>query len=156
MSQSKQRFSGNVTIQNKKARFEYEFIEVLEVGIVLKGSEIKSIREGKASLQEAYCHIHHDAMYIKGMNISPYSESTYDNHTPTRERKLLLKKRELEKFQAKMEQKGLTIVPTKLYINSRGFAKLEIALAKGKKIHDKRDSIKKKDQDRELKRIKIG
>ena len=156
MSQTKQRFSKSISIQNKKARFEYEFIDVLEVGIVLKGSEIKSIREGKASLQEAYCHIHHNAMYIKGMNISPYAESTYDQHDPTRERKLLLKKRELEKFKTKMEQKGLTIIPTKLYINVRGFAKMEIALAKGKKLHDKRDSIKTKDQARELNRLNLS
>jgi SsrA-binding protein len=155
MNATKNRFSSNITIKNKKARFEYELLDFTEVGIVLKGSEIKSIREGKASLQEAYCHIKGNEMFIKGMNIAPYLESTYDNHEPTRERKLLLKKREIEKIKEKIEQKGLTIVPTKLYINSRGFAKLELALARGKKIHDKRHSIKEKDQKKELKQLKV-
>lgn len=155
MKSDKKRFSNDVSIKNKKARYEFELIENLEAGIVLKGSEIKSIREGKASLQEAYCHIQQQELFIKGMNISPYAESTYDNHEPTRERKLLVKKKQIEKLKEKMEQKGLTIVPVKLYVNARGFAKLEIALAKGKKIHDKRNSIKEKDQKRELDKLKV-
>ena len=154
MKTPKTRFSNSISIKNKKAKFEYEFIDVIEAGIVLRGSEIKSIREGKASLQEAYCFIKENEIFIKSMNISPYTESTYDQHDPTRDRKLLVKKKDIEKFREKMEQKGLTIVPVKLYINSRGFAKLEIALARGKKIHDKRNSIKEKDQQRELKQIK--
>lgn len=121
--------------------------------MVLKGSEIKSIREGKASITEAYCFVGKDELFIKGMNISPYSESSFNVPDPVRERKLLLKKREIEKLRAKTEEKGLTIVPVRIFINSRGLAKLEIALAQGKKIYDKRDSIKKKDQDRELKRM---
>ena len=155
MKSDKKRFSNAVSIKNKKARYEFELIENFEAGIVLKGSEIKSIREGKASLQEAYCHIQQQELFIKGMNISPYAESTYDNHEPTRERKLLVKKKQIEKLKEKMEQKGLTIVPVKLYVNARGFAKLEIALAKGKKIHDKRNSIKEKDQKRELDKLKM-
>ncbi|MBV6645681.1 MAG: SsrA-binding protein SmpB [Cyclobacteriaceae bacterium] len=154
-SKGQTRFSNSVTIKNRKASFEYEFVDQLEVGIVLKGSEIKSIREGKASLQEAYCHFHRGELYIKSMNISPYQESTYDNHEPTRERKLLLKKREMEKLKTKSEEKGLTIIPTKLYINKRGFAKLEVALARGKKLYDKRESIKKREEDRAMKEMSI-
>jgi SsrA-binding protein len=155
MSKDKARFSNTVNIKNKKARFNFELIENFETGIVLKGSEIKSIREGKASLQEAYCHVNKGEIFIKGMNISPYTESTYDNHDPIRERKLLLRKKQIEKIKEKMEQKGLTLIPVRLYITSRGFAKLDIALAKGKKVHDKRDSIKQKDQNRELQRLKL-
>jgi len=148
------RFSNDISIKNRKARFEYEFLETIETGIVLQGSEIKSIREGKVSLQEAYCFFRGNEMFIKGMNISVYKESTYDNHEPTRERKLLLKRRELTKLKEKSEEKSLTIVPVKLYITSRGFAKLQVALAKGKKVFDKRESIKQREQDRELRQIK--
>ncbi|GAB4239017.1 MAG: SsrA-binding protein [Ekhidna sp.] len=153
--EKKDRFSNNVQIRNRKAGYEYEFIEKFEAGLVLKGTEIKSIREGKASIQEAYCFLKKGEAFVKGMNISPYSNASFESHEMTRERKLLLKAREIEKLRAKTEEKGLTIVPLKLYISKRGFAKLEIALAKGKKIHDKRDSIKKKDQKRELERMKI-
>lgn len=150
---STSRFSNNIQIKNRKASYEFAFIEKFEAGVVLKGSEIKSIREGKASITEAYCFVGKDELFIKGMNISPYSESSFNVPDPVRERKLLLKKREIEKLRAKTEEKGLTIVPVRIFINSRGLAKLEIALAQGKKIYDKRDSIKKKDQDRELKRM---
>ncbi|MEQ8583414.1 MAG: SsrA-binding protein SmpB [Marinoscillum sp.] len=155
MTKNTSRFSNNISIKNRKASFEYEFIDKYEAGIVLKGTEIKSIREGKASVQEAYCYLKNDEVFIKSMNISPYSNSSFANHQITRDRKLLLKKKEVEKIKTKTEEKGLTIVPTKMYINSRGFAKVEIAVARGKKLFDKRDSIKKKDQDRELKRLKI-
>lgn len=155
MSKDKNRFSNNIQIKNRKASYEFEFVEKLEVGIMLKGTEIKSLREGKASIQEAYCYFKKGELFIKGMNISPYSQASFESHDMTRDRKLLLKKKELEKFKSKMEEKGLTIVPLRIYINSRGLAKLEIALAKGKKIYDKRDSIKKKDQKRELERMKI-
>lgn len=155
MSKDKPKFSNNIQIKNRKAGFEYEFVEKFEAGIVLKGTEIKSLREGKASIQEAYCFLRKDEAFIKGMNISAYSNASFENHEMTRDRKLLLKKREIEKLRAKTEEKGLTIVPLRLYINNRGFAKIEIALAKGKKIHDKRDSIKKKDQKRELERLRI-
>ncbi len=152
---NKDRFSGNITIKNKKARREYEFLEVIEAGIVLQGSEIKSIREGKASLQEAYCHFHNGELFIKGMNISPYKESTYDNHNPTRERKLLIRKKEIKRFKSRSEEKGLTIVPTKLYVNNRGFAKIEIALAKGRKLFDKREALKSREQKKEIRNLKL-
>ncbi|MEQ8471676.1 MAG: SsrA-binding protein SmpB [Marinoscillum sp.] len=155
MAKEQPRFSNNIQIKNRKASYEYEFLDKYEAGIVLKGTEIKSIREGKASVQEAYCYINREELYIKGMNISPYTNSSFQNHQIDRERKLLVKKKEIEKIKEKTEEKGLTIVPVRIYINKRGFAKLEIAVARGKKLFDKRDSIKKKDQDRELKRMRI-
>ena len=155
MSKEKLRFSNNVQIKNRKASYEYEFIEKIEAGIVLKGTEIKSLREGKASIQEAYCYLKNNEAFVRGMNISAYINASFESHEMARDRKLLIKKREIEKLRAKTEEKGLTIVPVRLYINNRGFAKLEIALAKGKKIYDKRDDIKKKDQKRELERMKL-
>lgn len=155
MSKDKQRFSNTIQIKNRKASYEFEFIEKFEAGLVLKGTEIKSLREGNASIQEAYCFLRKDEAFIKGMNISPYSNASFESHEIARERKLLLKKREIEKLKAKTEEKGLTIVPVRLYITQRGLAKLEIALAKGKKLFDKRDDIKKKDQKRELERLRI-
>ena len=154
MAKDTKRFSNNIQIKNRKASYEYEFLEKVEAGIMLKGTEIKSLREGQASIQESHCFFRKGELFIKGMNISPYAQASFASHDITRERKLLLKKRELDKFKSKMEEKGLTIIPTKLYINSRGLAKLEIALARGKKIYDKRESIKKKDQNRELDRMK--
>ncbi|MCV9386779.1 SsrA-binding protein SmpB [Reichenbachiella ulvae] len=151
---SKSRFSNEVNIRNKKASFEYEFIDEYVAGLVLKGTEIKSIREGKASLQEAYCFVSRGEMFIKGMHISVYEQGTAYNHEPIRDRKLLLNKTEIEKIDSKMQIKGLTLVPIRLFINARGFAKMEIALAKGKKVHDKRNSIKDKDIKRELDRQK--
>ncbi len=149
----KNRFSNNIRVKNRKASYEYEFIDVFDCGITLKGSEIKSIREGKVSLQEGYCYFSKHELFIKGMNISPYKEGTYANHDPVRERKLLLKKKELERLKSKSEEKGLTIIPTEIYINSRGYAKLKIALARGKKLHDKRNSLKEKDINREIKNL---
>lgn len=149
------RFSNDVHIKNRKARYEYEFIDTYEAGIVLKGTEIKSIREGKVNLMDGYCYFNGKELFLKGIHISPYSQSSFYNHESTRERKLLLHKRELEKIKTKLDEKGLTLIPSRLYINKRGFAKVEIALAKGKKLHDKRDSIKEKDVKRELDRIKF-
>ncbi len=149
------RFSDNVHIKNRKARYEYEFIDTYEAGIVLKGTEIKSIREGKVNLMDGYCYFNKKELYLKGIHISPYDQSSFYNHESTRERKLLLHKRELSKIKTKLDEKGLTLIPSRLYINKRGFAKVEIALAKGKKLHDKRDSIKEKDAKRELDRIKF-
>lgn len=151
----KNRFANNISIKNRKASFEFEFIDIYEVGIELRGSEIKSIREGKVSLPEAFCMFRSKELYVKGMTIAIYQESTYNNHNPTRERKLLLKKKELAKLKEKSEEKGLAIIPTKLYINSRGIAKMQIALAKGKKLFDKRESIKKKEQSRAMKEMQI-
>lgn len=155
MSKDTNRFSNNIQIRNRKAGFEFEFLETFEAGIVLTGTEIKSIREGKASISEAYCFLSQEALWIKGMTISPYTNSSFASHEPNRERKLLLKKKEVARIEVKIEEKGLTIVPLRLFINARGFAKLEIAVARGKKLYDKRDTIKKKDQERELQRMRI-
>ena len=151
----KSRFSDNVNIRNRKASFEFEFIDKWVAGLVLQGTEIKSIREGRASLQEAYCYFNGDELFVKSMNISPYAQASQFNHDPLRERKLLMKKAELQKLKAKSEEKGLTIIPTKLFINAKGLAKMEIALGRGKKLHDKRDSIKEKDLKREMDRIRL-
>lgn len=148
-------FKKDVHIKNRKASFEYTFIDKYVAGMVLKGTEIKSIRLGKASLQEAYCYFKRGELFIKGMHIAPYEQATHFNHEARRDRKLLLSKKELRKLEAKSQEKSLTIVPIRLFINNRGLAKLEIALAKGKKLHDKRDSIKEKDVKRELDRMKI-
>jgi len=155
MAKEKKRFSNDINIKNRKASFEYTFIEIFEAGMVLVGTEIKSIREGKVSLQEAYCFVEDDEVFVKGMNISPYSQASFKNHEPTRTRKLLLNKKQIEKIASKRDEKGLTIVPVKLYVTKRGFAKMQIALAKGKKLFDKRNSIKEKDQKRELSKLKI-
>jgi SsrA-binding protein len=124
-------------------------------GMVLKGTEIKSIKEGKVNLQDGYCYFNNGEVFVKGINITPYAQGTHYNHEPARERKLLLKKSEVKKLEAKVEEKGLTLVPLRLFINERGFAKLEIALARGKKLYDKRQSMKEKDAKRELDRMKF-
>jgi len=152
MSKDAKRFSNSVQIRNKKASYEYEFVDTYIAGLILKGTEIKSIRESKASIQEAHCFFDGDTLKVKGMTISQYNNASFYAHELTRERSLLLKKKELEKLKAKSEEKGLTIIPIRIFINDRGFAKLEIALARGKKLHDKRDSIKQKDVRRELER----
>jgi SsrA-binding protein len=148
------RFSNNIQIKNRKASFEYHFLDTFIAGIVLTGTEIKSIREGKVNLQDAYCVFYGEELWVKQMHISPYTQASHYNHEMTRERKLLLTKRELKKLLGKNE-KGLTIIPTRLFINDRGLAKVEIALAKGKKLYDKRDDIKDRDIKREMERIKI-
>lgn len=139
-------------IRNKKAGFEYQLEERIEAGIQLTGTEVKSLRNGKASLQEAYCTIVNDELFIRNMNIAEYDEGSYNNHIPTRDRKLLVRSREISKLKKATEQKGYTIIPTKLYFNDRNLAKLEIALGKGKKSHDKRETIKGRDTQRELDR----
>jgi SsrA-binding protein len=154
MAKDKTRFSNNVNIKNRKASFEFTFIDKYVAGIVLGGTEIKSIKEGQASLQEAHCHFFKGELYLKGMHIAEFREGTFNNHEPLRERKLLLNKKEIGKLETKSSEKGLAIIPIRLFINDRGFAKLEIALAKGKKIHDKRDSIKEKDLRRDMERTK--
>lgn len=146
------KLSNSINIENRRAKFDYQFIDKLVAGLVLKGTEIKSIREGKAALSDSYCYFRKDELYVRNMHITEYSEASFTNHEPTRERKLLLTKHELNKLVKKMKDQGLTIVPTRLFLSDRGFAKLEIALAKGKKLHDKRDDIKKKDIEREMNR----
>lgn len=151
----KQRFAKDVNIKNRQASYEYELLDKYVAGIVLTGTEIKSIREGKINLQDGYGYFNNGELYVKGVNISPYTQGTHYNHEATRERKLLLKKSELKKLEARTEEKGLTLVPTRLFINDRGFAKMEIAVGRGKKMHDKRDSIKERDAKRELNRMKF-
>jgi len=151
VKKDKDKFGKKVEILNRQARYLYEVIEKYTAGIVLKGTEIKSLRMGKASIAEGYIFIDDGEVWLKNCHISEYTEGTYNNHDPKRLRKLLLQKKEILKLKQKLEQKGLTIIPLKIYFNERGYAKLEIALARGKKIHDKREDIKKKDTIRELK-----
>lgn len=151
----KSRFSNDINIKNKQAFFHYEILDKYVAGMVLKGTEIKSIREGKANLQDGYCYFNNGELFVKGLNINPYEQGTHYNHVAARERKLLLKKSEMVRLETKSDEKGLTIVPLRLFINDRGFAKLEIGLGRGKKTHDKRESIKERDVKRELSRIKI-
>lgn len=140
-------------IKNKKAFFEYEILERLDAGIQLVGTEIKSIRSGKANLTDSYCQFINGEMYVKNLHISEYELGTCNNHVAKRDRKLLLQKRELEKWGKKVKESGLTIVPLKLYLNAKGLAKLEIALCRGKKVYDKRESLKQKDAARDMDRM---
>ena len=148
------RFSDHINIRNKRAGFEFELLDKYVAGLVLKGSEIKSIKEGKVNIQDGYCYFNNGELFVKGISITPYSQASYFNHESARERKLLLKRSELNKLLGKVEEKGLTLVPIRLFVNDRGLAKIEIALARGKKLHDKRDSIRERDIKRELDRVK--
>ncbi|WNJ19176.1 SsrA-binding protein SmpB [Pontibacter sp. G13] len=139
-------------ISNRKARHEYHIEDTFTAGLVLTGTEVKSLRAGNASLQEAYCYVEKGEAFIKNMNISEYDKGSYNNHEPARLRKLLMKKREIEKIRKGLEQKGYTLVPLKIYFNDRNLAKLDLGLAKGKKVHDKRDDLKAKDTKREIDR----
>lgn len=143
----------SVQIKNKRARFEYEIIEQYEAGIVLTGTEIKSIRMSKASIAESFCQFVGDELFVINMTVDEYKLGTYYNHKIKRERKLLLHRRELIKIQRKVKDIGFTIVPLKLYINEKGLVKLQIAIGKGKKLFDKRESIKDRDNKRHLDRI---
>ena len=146
--------SKTVEVKNKRASFDYEFLETFTAGIVLAGTEIKSIRAGKVSLQDSYCYFAGGEMYVKGMNVATYFwASKWGSHEPGRDRKLLLTKRELRHLFEQNKQKGLTIIPVKLFITEEGYAKLVIALAKGKHEYDKRDSIREKDIRREMERV---
>lgn len=139
-------------IINRKAKFEYQFLQEYEAGLMLTGTEVKSLRQGNANLNDAYCVIKEDGIYILNMYISEYDHGNIHNHESRRTRKLLLKKTEIDKLTRRVNEKGLTIVPYKLYFNERGIAKLNIALAQGKKTYDKRDSLKEKDMKRDLDR----
>lgn len=152
LKMSKDKIEKNVEIKNRRASFEYSFLEKYTAGIMLMGTEIKSIRQGKINLTDAYCLFLGEGLYIRQMNISKYNEGTHYNHDPLRDRKLLLTKRELRKLQNSLKDVGLTMIPTRMYISDRGFAKVDIALAKGKKLYDKRDSIKEKDVRRSMER----
>ncbi|OEK05311.1 SsrA-binding protein SmpB [Roseivirga misakiensis] len=155
MAKNKPRFAKTVNIKNRKASYEFEFIDKYVAGIQLLGSEIKSIRESLVNLQDAYCFFKKDELFVKQLHIAPYAQGSHYNHESDRERKLLLNKREISKLSEKSKEKGLSIIPTRLFITDRGFAKLEIVLGRGKKLHDKRDSIKEKDMKREMERIKF-
>ncbi|MBL7888568.1 MAG: SsrA-binding protein SmpB [Bacteroidetes bacterium] len=141
-----------INIKNKRASFEYAFIDKYIAGIQLTGTEIKSIREGKANINDAFCVFQKDELLIRNMHIAHYFNGTYNNVEEKRDRKLLLNRQELNKLQNKLKDQGLTIIPLRLFISDKGYAKLEIALAKGKKLFDKREDIKKRDTDREMKR----
>lgn len=142
-----------IHIRNKKASHEYEFLETFTAGLVLLGTEIKSIRQGKASIMEAYCKVEKGELFVINMHITEYDKGGFVNHSPTRVRKLLLQKKEVRKLEKKLKDQGLTIVPTKLYISDSGYAKLDIALARGKKLFDKRESLKQTDSKRDMDRI---
>jgi len=139
-------------IKNRQAFYEYYIDDKYVAGIVLKGTEVKSLREGKANFNDSFCVVHQGELYIRSFHISEYSHGTANNHDPVRERKLLLNRREIKKLETKMKEKGYTIVPLRLFFNEKNLVKLEIGLAKGKKLHDKRDSIKQRDTEREMKR----
>lgn len=141
-----------IQVNNKRASYDYEFLEQYDAGIVLVGTEIKSLRAGKASLQDAFCYFAGGELYVKGMNIATYFWGSWGQHEPARDRKLLLTKRELRHLSQAVKTKGLTIVAVRLYIADNGYAKLHIALARGKKEYDKRQTIKEKDIRREMER----
>lgn len=153
MKEKKNKFDKIINIRNKKASHEFEFVDTYVAGLMLTGTEIKSVREAKVSLTEAYCYFRRGELYIKQMHIAPYSMAASYNHDAVRERKLLLNKKELDKLETKFSEKGLSIIPVRIFVNDKGLAKLEIALARGKKLHDKRQDIKEKDVKREMSRI---
>ena len=150
---AKEKLNNNILIKNKRATFDYELLETFTAGIVLTGTEIKSLRLGKASLVDTYCYVERGEVWVKNMNISEYFYGTYNNHAARRDRKLLLNKKEIRKLQAAAKDNGFTIIPTRLFINDRGLAKVVIALAQGKKEYDKRQSIKERDDKREMSRV---
>ena len=143
-----------INIKNRRAKFEYEFLDTYVAGIKLAGTEIKSIREGKASIAESFCEFNNGELFAINMTVQEYSHATYFNHNPKTARKLLLKKRELRRLEKEVRNSGLTIIPLRVFINGRGLAKMEIALAKGKKLYDKRETIKERETKRNLDRIK--
>ncbi len=144
----------SINIKNKRASFDYEFIETFTAGIVLTGTEIKSIRLGKASLVDTYCFFARGELWVKNMHITEYFYGSYNNHTVRRDRKLLLNKKEIKKLERSTKETGFTIIPVRMFINEKGLAKVVIALAKGKKQYDKRESLKEKDDKRDMDRIR--
>lgn len=139
-------------ISNRKAYHDYYFEQTLIAGMVLQGTEIKSLRAGKASFNDSYCYFHKGELYVKSLHISEYSYGTYNNHQPMQERKLLLNRKELRKLESKSQEKGYSIIPLKIFLSPAGWFKMEIGLGKGKKQHDKRETIRARDTDREIKR----
>lgn len=145
--------SSDINIKNKKAYFEFHILDTYVAGIRLLGTEIKSIREGKANINDSFCTFFDDGLYIRNMHIAEYSHGSFYNHEAKRDRQLLLTKKELKKLRIKSEERGFTIIPLRMFISKRGFAKLQIALAQGKKDFDKRETIKERDSKRELARV---
>ena len=146
--------TNTINIKNRKARFEYEILDKYVAGIKLAGTEIKAIRQGKASIAESFCEFQDHELYVINMHVEEYSHATHFNHNPKSERKLLLQRRELRKLEKEVRTSGLTIIPLRVFINDRGLAKMQIALAKGKKLYDKRETIKDRESKRKLDRIK--
>ena len=146
--------NNNINIKNKRAKFEYHLFDKFVAGIQLGGTEIKSIRNGKASILEAYCVVEENEIFIRNMHIAEYSNASFYQHKPKADRKLLLNRREIAKIQKGLETKGYTVVPLRLFINEKGLAKLEIALAQGKKLYDKRHDLKEKEDKRSMDRMK--
>ena len=140
-------------LKNRQAYHEFFIDAKYEAGMVLLGTEVKSLRNGRASFNDSYCLIHKGEIWLKSLHIAEYTHGNMNNHDPLRDRKLLLEKREIKKIEAKLKEKGYTLVPLRIYFNEKRFAKIEIGLAKGKKLHDKRESIKQKDVEREMKRF---
>ncbi|MDD5817666.1 MAG: SsrA-binding protein SmpB [bacterium] len=143
----------NINIKNRRASFDYEIIETFDAGIVLTGTEIKSIRQGKAGLTDTYCLVINGELWVKNMYIAEYSQGSYNNHLTHRDRKLLLNKKEIQKIAKAAEQPGFSIVPLRVFLNDRGFAKIVIAIARGKKLFDKRQSIKEREDKRAMERM---
>ena len=151
----KDKTPANINIKNRRASHEYTFLAKYDAGMMLQGTEIKSIRAGEANLQDGYCTFDHKGdLWVHSVRIAPYTQGTYNNHDAMRTRKLLLTKRELKQLASKSQDAGLTIIPLRLFVTDRGFAKLEIALAQGKKLFDKREDLKAKDQKREMERYR--
>ncbi|WP_438962039.1 SsrA-binding protein SmpB [Nonlabens sp.] len=148
------KFKNTIEIKNRKARFEYEILDTYMAGIVLRGTEIKAIRLGKASIAESFCEFKNNELWVINMTVQEYSHATYFNHQPKQARKLLLNRKELKKLEKDVNSTGNTIIPLKLFINDKGLAKIDIALAKGKKLHDKREAIKDRDNKKRLDQIK--
>jgi SsrA-binding protein len=140
-------------IKNRSAYFEYQIDDKYDAGMVLTGTEVKSLRSGKVSFNDSYCIFEDSELFIKSLHISEYELGTYANHNPVRDRKLLLNRKELKKMMGKIKEKGFTIIPLRIFFSESGKAKVQIGLARGKKLHDKRESIKQREADRELRRI---
>lgn len=146
--------ANTINIKNRKAKFEYEFLDKYVAGIKLAGTEIKAIRQGKASIAESFCEFQNNELFVINMHVEEYSHASHFNHNPKSERKLLMQRKELRKLEKEVKNTGLTIIPLRLFINDRGLAKIQIALAKGKKLYDKRETIKDRESKRKLDRIK--
>jgi SsrA-binding protein len=140
-------------IRNRQAYYDYFIDDKYDAGMVLTGTEVKSLRAGRASFNDSYCYFHRGEMWIKSLHIAEYSHGTSSNHDPLRERKLLLNKKELRKIESKIKEKGVTVVPLRIFFSEKGLAKIEVGLGKGKKLYDKRETIKQRDNQREMKKF---